>query len=70
MHQSSKNADVIFLGMATPTKPNFKEYYEEMHARTANLPTIIYVAAAPDFALVKFSNYTLHASHWRKLSRV
>ena len=50
LHESSQNADVIFLGMATPTKQNFKEYYEEMHARTANLPTIIYVTAAPDFA--------------------
>ncbi len=50
LHESSKNADVIFLGMATSKKQNFKEYYEQMHARTANLPTIIYVMAAPDFA--------------------
>lgn len=50
LHESSSNADVIFLGMATSTKQNFKEYYEQMHARTADLPTIIYVMAAPDFA--------------------
>ncbi|MEO0968556.1 MAG: amino acid permease [Cyanobacteria bacterium J06639_18] len=50
LHESSKNADVIFLGMATPSKSDFKEYYEKMHARTADLPTIIYVMAAPDFA--------------------
>ncbi|MEM7553532.1 MAG: amino acid permease [Cyanobacteria bacterium P01_A01_bin.84] len=50
LHESSQNADIIFLGMATPTKQTFTEYYEQMHARTANLPTIIYVMAAPDFA--------------------
>ena len=49
LHESSQNADIIFLGMATPTKDNFTEYYEQMHARTSNLPTIIYVMAAPDF---------------------
>ncbi|MDJ0619204.1 MAG: amino acid permease [Calothrix sp. MO_192.B10] len=50
LHESSQDADVIFLGMATPTEENFTEYYEQMHARTANLPTIIYVMAAADFA--------------------
>ncbi|MDJ0677160.1 MAG: amino acid permease [Calothrix sp. MO_167.B42] len=50
LHESSQAADVIFLGMATPTGQNFTEYYEKMQARTANLPTIIYVMAAADFA--------------------
>ncbi|AFY55258.1 amino acid transporter [Rivularia sp. PCC 7116] len=50
LHESSQDADIIFLGMATPTDRDFTEYYEKMHARTANLPTIIYVMAAPDFA--------------------
>ncbi|MDJ0796331.1 MAG: amino acid permease [Calothrix sp. MO_167.B12] len=50
LHESSQDADVIFLGMATPTEENFTEYYEQMHVRTANLPTIIYVMAAADFA--------------------
>ncbi|MEM7725744.1 MAG: amino acid permease [Cyanobacteria bacterium P01_A01_bin.45] len=50
LHESSQNADVIFLGMAAPTDRNFTQYYEKMHVRTANLPTIIYVMAAPDFA--------------------
>ena len=49
LHKSSQNADIVFLGMATPTDRNFTEYYEKMHARTSNLPTIIYVMAAPDF---------------------
>jgi len=46
----AENADMIFMGMATPTNRNFTEYYEQMHARTTNLPTIMYVMAAPDFA--------------------
>ncbi|MGK7877640.1 MAG: amino acid permease [Xenococcaceae cyanobacterium] len=49
LHQSSKNADLIFLGMATPGN-NFREYYEGLQARVANLPTTIFVLAAPDFA--------------------
>ncbi|MEM1392216.1 MAG: amino acid permease [Cyanobacteria bacterium P01_H01_bin.150] len=53
LHESSENADIIFLGMATPTDRDFTEYYEQMHARTANLPTIMYVMAAPDFAFAE-----------------
>jgi hypothetical protein len=53
LHESSQDADIIFLGMATPTDRNFTEYYEQMHARTANLPTIMYVMAAPDFAFAE-----------------
>ncbi len=53
LHESSQDADIIFLGMATPTDRDFTEYYEKMHARTANLPTIMYVMAAPDFAFAE-----------------
>ncbi|MGB3639423.1 MAG: amino acid permease [Rivularia sp. (in: cyanobacteria)] len=53
LHESSANADIIFLGMATPTDRDFTEYYEQMHARTANLPTIMYVMAEPDFAFAE-----------------
>ena len=49
LHESSQDADIIFLGMATPDKRDFTKYYEQMHARTSNLPTIMYVMAAPDF---------------------
>ncbi|MEO1187104.1 MAG: Na-K-Cl cotransporter, partial [Cyanobacteria bacterium J06636_27] len=49
LHESSRDADIIFLGMATPQKRDFTEYYEQMHVRTSNLPTIMYVMAAPDF---------------------
>lgn len=53
LHETSQDADIIFLGMATPTDRDFTEYYEQMHARTANLPTIMYVMAAPDFAFAE-----------------
>lgn len=49
LQQSSRNADLIFLGMAQPSA-NFMEYYEKLQARVANLPSTIFVLAAPDFA--------------------
>ena len=48
LHSSSKNADLVLLGMARP-KENFTEYYERLQARAANLPTTLFVLAAPDF---------------------
>ncbi|CCH65418.1 amino acid permease-associated region [Richelia intracellularis HM01] len=50
LSDSSSDADIIFLGMAASTGKNFIEYYEQIHARTSGLPTIIYVMAAADFA--------------------
>ena len=49
LHESSEKADLIFLGMATPGD-NFPEYYERIQARTAGLPSTIFVLAAPEFA--------------------
>ena len=49
LHESSKNADLVFLGMATPGD-DFTEYYEGLQARTAGLPTTVFVLAAPGFA--------------------
>ncbi|NES81596.1 MAG: amino acid permease [Moorea sp. SIO2B7] len=49
LHQSSKNADLIFLGMATPGD-KFTQYYESLQSRAAGLPTTIFVLAAPGFA--------------------
>lgn len=48
LHESSQNADLVFLGMAAPHE-QFTQYYEQMQQRTANLPTTIFVLAAPDF---------------------
>jgi hypothetical protein len=49
LHDSSAKADLIFLGMATPND-NYTDYYASIQARTAGLPTTIFVLAAPDFA--------------------
>ncbi|MEC4985368.1 MAG: Na-K-Cl cotransporter [Oscillatoria sp. PMC 1068.18] len=49
LHSSSENADLIFLGMATP-HDNYTEYYESLQAKAAGLPTTVFVLAAPDFA--------------------
>ena len=50
LEQSSKNADLVFLGMAAPSD-NFTEYYEKLQARVINLPSTIFVLAAPEFAI-------------------
>lgn len=52
LHESSSNADLIFLGMATPME-NYSDYYEKLQKRTMNLPTILLVLASPDFAVTE-----------------
>ncbi|MGK7877080.1 MAG: amino acid permease [Xenococcaceae cyanobacterium] len=52
---SSQKADLIFLGMATPGD-NFTQYYESWQARTANLPSILFVLAAPGFDVAEVLN--------------
>ena len=49
LQQSSRNSDLIFLGMAEPST-KFSEYYEQLQARVTNLPSAVFVLAAPDFA--------------------
>lgn len=51
LHDSSKKADLIFLGMANPEDtPDFPQYYEKLQTRVTGLPTTLFVLAAPDFA--------------------
>ena len=50
LEQSSRNADLVFLGMAAPSD-NFIEYYEKLQERVINLPSTIFVLAAPEFAI-------------------
>ncbi|MGJ3246142.1 MAG: Na-K-Cl cotransporter [Elainellaceae cyanobacterium] len=52
LHESSKSADLIFLGMATPSE-HFAQYYENLQVRTTGLPTTAFVLAAPDFAFAE-----------------
>ncbi|MBE9167954.1 amino acid permease [Pleurocapsales cyanobacterium LEGE 06147] len=49
LRQSSGDADLIFLGMARPQN-NFIDYYEGLQTRVADLPSTIFVLAAPNFA--------------------
>ena len=49
LQQSSGNSDLIFLGMAAPSA-DFTEYYEKLQTKVADLPSTIFVLAAPDFA--------------------
>ncbi|MEO1671395.1 MAG: amino acid permease [Cyanobacteria bacterium J06631_2] len=49
LQQSSGNSDLIFLGMAAPSA-GFTDYYEKLQHKVANLPSTVFVLAAPDFA--------------------
>ncbi len=49
LRQCSNNADLVFLGMATPQK-NYMEYYENLQAKVVGLPSTVFVLAAPEFA--------------------
>ncbi|NJN49482.1 MAG: amino acid permease, partial [Alkalinema sp. RL_2_19] len=53
LHDSSRQADVVFLGMATPEQVDFGAYYPDFYARTSGLPSVVYVMAAPGFAYGK-----------------
>ncbi len=51
LHETSKNADIIFLGMRKPEDgDDFTEYYKNLQTLAAGLPTTIFVLAAPEFA--------------------
>ncbi|NER50760.1 MAG: amino acid permease [Symploca sp. SIO1A3] len=51
LRETSKNADIIFLGMRKPEDgDDFTEYYKNLQTLAAGLPTTIFVLAAPEFA--------------------
>jgi len=49
LHESSKDADLIFLGMAQPDE-NFAEYYKKIQQRLVDLPTTVMVLAGEDIS--------------------
>lgn len=49
LHESSMDADLILMGMATPDE-NFTEYYVNLQKRLYNLPTTIMVLAAEEIS--------------------
>jgi len=55
LRQTSRNADLIFLGMATPDE-NFVRYYEELQQKVAGLPSTALVLAAPNFSFSEVFN--------------
>ncbi|MGD1712742.1 amino acid permease [Dapis sp. BLCC M172] len=49
LHESSQDADLIFLGIRTPGE-NFTEYYQDLQSKTVGLPSTVFVLAAPGFS--------------------
>lgn len=49
LHESSKDADLVFMGMAEPDE-NFAEYYKNLQSRLDDLPTTILVLAVEDIS--------------------
>jgi amino acid transporter len=49
LQSSSKSADLVFLGVATPDE-KFGDYYQQMQQRTKGLPTTIFVLAGQNVA--------------------
>lgn len=49
LHESSKDADLIFMGMAKPDK-NFSAYYESLQKRLEGLPTTVMVLVAEEIS--------------------
>ena len=49
LRQSSRNSDLVFLGMAAPME-NYLEYYENLREKITDLPSTVFVLAAPGFA--------------------
>jgi amino acid transporter len=47
LHESSKDADLVMLGMAEPDE-DFATYFEALRLRTRGLPTTMYVLAAEE----------------------
>lgn len=52
LHESSKEADLVFLGMAEPDE-NFTSYYESLQKNLSGLPTTIMVLAAEEISFGK-----------------
>jgi amino acid transporter len=51
VHDTSADADIVFLGMATPDEQNdYVSYYTGLHERTAGLPPTVFVLAAEDIS--------------------
>lgn len=50
LHESSKDADLVFMGIASPAPGEFEEYYSQLSKRTEGLPSTVFVLAAEEIA--------------------
>jgi len=51
LHQSSRQADMVIMGLAEPND-DFRDYYRAVQQRVVDLPSTVLVLAAPNFAFV------------------
>ncbi|PSO49845.1 MAG: Na-K-Cl cotransporter [Cyanobacteria bacterium SW_9_44_58] len=49
LQETSRNADISFLGMAMPDE-TFPQHYQDMQRKVTGLPSTVFVLAAPDFS--------------------
>ena len=50
LQESSRDADLVFMGIAKPEEGEFEEYYAELRERTEGLPSTVFVLAAEEIA--------------------
>jgi hypothetical protein len=50
LQESSKEADLVFMGIARPEAGSFEDYYAELRQRTEGLPSTVFVLAAEEIA--------------------
>jgi hypothetical protein len=50
LHESSRGADLVMLGMRPPSGDDYLAYYDELQEKTAGLPMTIFVLAAEEVA--------------------
>jgi hypothetical protein len=50
LHKSSRDADLVFMGIARPATGKFEEYYANLRERTEGLPSTVFVLAAEEIA--------------------
>lgn len=62
LHESSRDADLIFMGMAEPND-NFTDYYDGLQQRLSGLPTTIMVLAAEE---ISFGEVLLQQDNFQK----
>jgi hypothetical protein len=50
LQSSSKDADLVFMGIARPDAGHFEAYYADLRRRTEGLPSTVFVLAAEEIA--------------------